>query len=164
MQDYHKFVTTTFVSCPLIPDLALAWLQLLEEVGELMEAIVEDAPTQVIKSELGDVLYWFALIGNQLNWSLPDSSKVDDLGSAFKPMLPILLGATGIVKRIFRDDQGVLTYARRGLLLTELELAYYHFVSLCAMYGYTPEAIAKGNMQKLNRRLEQGTIVGEGDR
>jgi NTP pyrophosphatase (non-canonical NTP hydrolase) len=69
----------------------------------------------------------------------------------------------GAVKRIIRDDGGVLTEERRKQLISEVSDCIWYISQLCTELGVTFEEVAHRNLIKLNNRKERGTLMGSGD-
>lgn len=69
----------------------------------------------------------------------------------------------GKIKKIMRDDNGVLTEAARIAIAKELgDLQWY--VARCASEISIPlDTIAQMNLDKLSARKEKGTLQGSGD-
>lgn len=69
----------------------------------------------------------------------------------------------GIVKKIFRDNSGILTPEVREKLIKELgDLLWY--ISCCAFeIGTSLNDIAERNIEKLAGRALRGTLSGSGD-
>lgn len=69
----------------------------------------------------------------------------------------------GAVRRIVRDDEGVLTSSRRSKLLDELGDVYWYLAVLSDKLGFTLEEVAARNIEKLEDRRKRNKIKGEGD-
>ena len=67
------------------------------------------------------------------------------------------------VKKIIRDDKGVVTELRRTQLEDELSDCFWYLVRLADELNLDCNKILKRNMQKLNSRKERGKIGGSGD-
>ena len=66
------------------------------------------------------------------------------------------------VKRIHRDDDGVLTDERRKKLIAELGEILWYLANLADELGVNLSEVAKGNLDKLKARVIRGRINGEG--
>jgi NTP pyrophosphatase (non-canonical NTP hydrolase) len=66
-------------------------------------------------------------------------------------------------KRIVRDDNFVLTEARRDKLIRESGDVFWYLAQLATALGVTLEEVARINIAKLKARQEQGKLKGEGD-
>jgi NTP pyrophosphatase (non-canonical NTP hydrolase) len=91
--------------------------------------------------------------------------KVGD--AAFVSKILGLCGESGEVaekfKKILRDKQGKLTAADRQEIIKELGDVLWYIATL-ARYLDTPlSEVAEHNVSKLQTRLEQGKISGDGD-
>lgn len=67
------------------------------------------------------------------------------------------------VKKILRDDEGVVTAARRAELLAEVGDVLWYVAMLADELGLTLAEVAAGNLDKLAGRAAAGTIQGAGD-
>lgn len=67
------------------------------------------------------------------------------------------------IKKIFRDDQGMLTEARIEQLSGELGDILWYIAELATKLNLPLERIALENIQKLQSRNERRKITGEGD-
>ena len=67
------------------------------------------------------------------------------------------------IKKLFRDDNGVLTAERKAILEKELGDVLWYLTQIATDAGLSLEAVARGNLEKLFSRKERGKIVGDGD-
>jgi len=67
------------------------------------------------------------------------------------------------VKRMLRDDAGVLTDARRAALAAELGDVLWYVAQVATEAGLDLDAIAAENLVKLRSRRERSALSGEGD-
>jgi len=67
------------------------------------------------------------------------------------------------VKKMMRDDAGVLTKDRKKLLIKELGDVLWYLANIASDINVTLEDIAKSNLQKLNLRKEKNMLHGDGD-
>ena len=67
------------------------------------------------------------------------------------------------VKKIVRDDGGVITDAKRDGIALELGDLLWYVSQLAAEIDYSLEDIAQMNLDKLFSRKERGVIAGSGD-
>ena len=78
-----------------------------------------------------------------------------------------LLGEVGELanklKRQYRDDDGILTQARRDELLCEAGDALWYLAMVARELGTTVEEIARRNLAKLADRQARGALHGAGD-
>ncbi|NQV12120.1 nucleoside triphosphate pyrophosphohydrolase family protein [Candidatus Uhrbacteria bacterium] len=78
-----------------------------------------------------------------------------------------LVGETGEVadkiKKMIRDDGGMLTAERRELLKKELGDVMWYLAQLCTELGFDMDEIANQNLEKLFSRKERGVLKGDGD-
>ena len=78
-----------------------------------------------------------------------------------------LAGAAGevaeTVKKLLRDDDGVLGDERRAALAGELGDVLWYVAQVATEAGLELEAIAEANLQKLLSRAQRGVLSGSGD-
>lgn len=76
-------------------------------------------------------------------------------------------GETGEVlehlKKIVRDNDGVITDERRDAVFKELGDVIWYLGRLCTEFGFTFSDVAEANIAKLLDRLERNVIHGSGD-
>lgn len=69
----------------------------------------------------------------------------------------------GKVKKMFRDDGGVMTDARKEEIKKELGDVLWYLAQIATELEIPFDEIAKANLEKLFSRLERGKIHGNGD-
>lgn len=67
------------------------------------------------------------------------------------------------VKKIMRDDGGVITEERRLNLMKELGDLLWYVGAMCNELGVSMDTVAQMNLAKLRARKENNTIQGDGD-
>lgn len=67
------------------------------------------------------------------------------------------------IKKIMRDDDGILTIEKRNELIAEMGDVLWYLAALATELKTSLNTIAYQNLDKLFSRLENGTIKGEGD-
>jgi NTP pyrophosphatase (non-canonical NTP hydrolase) len=67
------------------------------------------------------------------------------------------------VKKTLRDDDGVLTDARRAALAGELGDVLWYLAQVATEAGLDLDEIAEGNIAKLRSRQERAVLQGSGD-
>ena len=67
------------------------------------------------------------------------------------------------VKKVYRDDGGVLTVAAQEQLAKEVGDVLWYVAMMAKEFGYTLEEVAQMNVDKLESRYKRGAIQGEGD-
>ncbi len=123
-------------------------------------------------SELGDYFWYGAGLATELSINLADeiSEFSDFLSSGAELNLKLSglgLGISGLVqnelKKIIRDDNGIVT-EERLLKLTHLIVLYIEAgYELCKSLGINPLLVFESNVAKLSSRKERGVIQGSGD-
>jgi NTP pyrophosphatase (non-canonical NTP hydrolase) len=69
----------------------------------------------------------------------------------------------GKIKKIFRDNNGLIGEAERLALKGELGDVLWYLTQVCTELDLSLDEVAEHNIDKLYSRLERGTIGGEGD-
>lgn len=69
----------------------------------------------------------------------------------------------GKIKKILRDDGGVLTSEKRQMIEKEMGDNLWYLSQLANEMGSSLEQIALGNVDKLRDRRERGVLAGDGD-
>jgi len=67
------------------------------------------------------------------------------------------------VKKMFRDDEGVLTPERREILKKECGDVLWYIANMARRLGVTLDEVAEANIKKIQDRKERGTQHGSGD-
>ena len=87
-------------------------------------------------------------------------------GNIYYPTLG-LCGESGEVaekvKKIIRDDNGVISYDKRLEIKKELGDVLWYLSNLSSELGLSLEEIAELNIQKLHERMKNNKLHGEGD-
>ena len=95
------------------------------------------------------------------------TAKYPDIKERFVyPMLG-LSGEAGEVankvKKIFRDDGGIVKEERKEEIKNELGDLLWYISQLAGDLGMSLDDIAVSNIEKLSKRFENNTIKGDGD-
>lgn len=69
----------------------------------------------------------------------------------------------GKVKKIIRDDDGILSQEKRKQLISELSDVLWYCAAVASELGMSLGKIAEDNLKKLADRAERGVIGGSGD-
>ncbi len=67
------------------------------------------------------------------------------------------------VKKMLRDDSGVLTEERRAALGAELGDVLWYVAQVATEAGLDLDALAEENLEKLRSRASRGALSGDGD-
>jgi len=67
------------------------------------------------------------------------------------------------IKKMLRDDKGVLTHDKRKSLIGELGDVLWYLSALAKELDTDLESIAQYNLEKIKGRKERGTQSGNGD-
>lgn len=78
-----------------------------------------------------------------------------------------LAGETGevaeTVKKLYRDDKGILTDERKAKLVKEMGDVCWYLAALCTEIGVDLGDVARANLDKLHSREERHVLHGDGD-
>ena len=69
----------------------------------------------------------------------------------------------GKIKRVMRDDEGLLSSQMRLQIAHELGDVLFNVAVMGNLIGYDLDLIARSNLAKCLRRLKHGTVHGSGD-
>lgn len=103
-----------------------------------------------------------------------DSYQIAAMSTMFYPeehrILFLTLGLTGEagevanqVKKVYRDDNGVVSPERREKIIKELGDVLWYMATLCVDLNITMGEIASRNIDMLADREKRGTLGGDGD-
>lgn len=67
------------------------------------------------------------------------------------------------VKKMLRDDNGVITPERKAKLFSEIGDQFWYISELCSRLGFNMGEVAKANIAKLLDRKARGVLHGSGD-
>lgn len=97
--------------------------------------------------------------------AINDTADYDEKWNIIYPSLG--LGEAGEVqnqiKKILRDDAGILTDTRKEKIEKELGDLFWNTVKLCLDCGLDPNEVVQKNADKLADRKLRGVIRGDGD-
>ena len=67
------------------------------------------------------------------------------------------------VKKMIRDDGGILTEERRQSIIKELGDVLWYLAAIASDIDVSLEEVARHNLEKLNLRKKKGVLKGDGD-
>ena len=67
------------------------------------------------------------------------------------------------VKKVLRDDDGVLTEEKRHQIKQELGGVMWYIANVCSELGISLDEVLQWNLDELASRAERGTLKGSGD-
>lgn len=95
------------------------------------------------------------------------TAKYPIVGESFVYPTLGLVGEAGEVaekvKKLFRNDGGVLTDIHREEIKKELGDVLWYMAALSHELGFTLDEVAEANIKKLRSRMERGVIKSSGD-
>lgn len=134
--------------------------------SEVSEVITEAMTPEELAGELGDVFWYVAMLANHLDVRIDDLSRHRFADPSADELTRTLLAGSGLVcslaKKAIRDDQGVVTEARRTRLIYEVATCVSAAESLCWDAGVPVAKVLNDNLSKLARRSDEGVLTGDG--
>ena len=95
------------------------------------------------------------------------TAKYPTIGKDFIYPILGLVGEAGEtankVKKIFRDDNGEITEARKNEIAKEFGDLLWYIAECCTAFGLSLESVAIDNIEKLKKRQLENKITGDGD-
>lgn len=70
---------------------------------------------------------------------------------------------TGIISKVYRDDNGIVSEEVKNKLKREIGDVCYFIAEMCNVLNVSFEEILKINVEKLRDRKERGVLQGSGD-
>jgi len=70
----------------------------------------------------------------------------------------------GKIKKVFRDNGGVVTQEMREAIKAELGDVLWYLAQVCTELDLSLQEVAQSNLDKLLSRMERGVIRGDGDK
>lgn len=165
-------------TCIYYPTLGLAG-----EYGELIEKM-HNSDHGLILKEVGDLLWYISNLANDLEITLTEMLAIigctatrfeqlelfalENRGSLQvgnpRDFMGIKIGSIcEMVKKLYRDDDGILTADRRTNILVSLAWILVGICVLVSTFDVRLEPIAAQNLRKLASRKQRGVIQGDGD-
>lgn len=136
-------------------------IAVFEESGELLEKLDEGANPKDIAKELGDILWYSAMIFHELNEDFVFSIKKEYMTT--DKLMVHNCRIAGIVKKSQRDDNGVLNDEKRKLLKEHLNYVLTFVYNVANQIGFTIEDVCDMNIKKIEDRQKRGKLSGSGD-
>lgn len=181
--EYQRMALTTAMYPDRGSNLTYPALGLAGESGEICEKVRGKPATageRALAKELGDVLWYVAILADELGAQLSQIARWRVGIDAFQKAVVEedknrdladrglgLAGAAGNVcdrvKKMFRDDGGTLTDTRRVAIVAGLGQVLRCVSLMATNLGESLERIAEINVEKLASRKRRGTITGDGD-
>ena len=182
LNEYQEGAISTAIypiaTCIYYPTLGLAG-----EYGELIEKMHKGDHGLVLK-EVGDLLWYISNLANDLECTLTEMLALvgctatrfeqlelfalDNRGSLQvgnpRDFMGIKIGSIcEKVKKLYRDDDGILTTDRRTNILASLAWVLIGICVLVSTFDVRLEPVAAQNLRKLASRKQRNVIQGDGD-
>lgn len=136
-------------------------IAVFEESGELIEKLEESAPAKDIAKELGDILWYCAMIFHELDEDFV--FKIERGYLTTDKLMTHNCRIAGIIKKSQRDENGILIDDKRRELKSHLNFVLTFVYNVASQIGYTIEDICDMNIEKIKDRVARGTLSGSGD-
>lgn len=136
-------------------------IAVFEESGELIEKLDESAKPKDIAKELGDILWYCAMVFHEL-----DEDFVFKIQKEYMTTDKLMMHNSriaGIIKKSQRDENGKLENDKRENLKFHLNFVLTFVYNVANQIGFTIEDVCDMNIKKINDRIERGTLSGSGD-
>lgn len=153
-------------------------LGLASEIGEAMELVLRwESNTSLLKKELGDILWYCSELSRNIGSTLKDTvcdqadtfgeyfafekiCPMEDLGNVLMHMNVCSAEIAGMVKRTLRGDYKKIN---PDAIKKRIKDVVRGCALLAASIGSTLQEVAELNIQKLQKRKRDDTIMGSGD-
>lgn len=182
---YDKINHSLKLPTHIVPNFAYLTFGVAGEIGELVEKFEEgkltndlDLPSyeQLIKKEIGDVLWYLTIMRFYVFEEIDNKESIkyfqttcaltlkESPATFFTEFQNISLKVCETVKKQLRDYNGGLEVnGFRTKMLGYIYRLTEDLAILCNLYGLSLEEIAEDNIIKLLDRADRGVIHGEGD-
>jgi len=182
LNEYQDDAISTAIY-PLTTSIYYPALGLAGEYGELIEKMHKGDHGLILK-EMGDLLWYIANLANDLECTLTEMlALIGCTATRFEQLELFALDSRGglqvgnprdfmgikigaiceKVKKLYRDDDGILTAERRTNILTSLAWVLIGICVLSSEFSVRVEPIAELNLRKLASRKQREVIHGDGD-
>lgn len=162
-------------------------LGLCGEVGELVEKLFSDnTDKDSIKGELGDICWYYFITMSKLGFTPEDifetnnihefistnedynhfinfTNNPSNVKGIFENIVYYVNTSMNKIKKIWRDTNWELSEKSRLYLQQNLKYAGINIFVLCEFFDIDILDVLNYNLDKLNKRLENNTIHGDGD-
>jgi len=164
LKEYQEKARGTAIYPNLGNNLHYPVLGIVGEWGEFCSKVADGASKRLIKLELGDVLWYIANLACEIGISLEESKcRKVSLRRSLKKM-PIIIGVLAeTVKKIERDDAGLLSPKRKKIISKSLKDLLCCIDAISKKFGFSLEDVASVNLEKLSSRKKRNRLRGEGD-
>lgn len=136
-------------------------IAVFEECGELVEKLEIASPHTEIAKELGDVLWYCAMVYHEL-----DEDFIFTVEKTYMTPLKLMIElskAAGIIKKSQRDQDGVLTEDKKKELLVYMDFVLSFVHNVGNQIDFTIQEICDMNIKKIESRQARGQLSGQGD-
>lgn len=166
LSEYQKLSRQTAI----YPDMGLLYpvLGLAGEAGELLDKDQDGSSLEAFGGELGDVLWYISQTATEANMKLEDIAQESTIfgkntSDSCVHLVVCVARVSECVKKMLRDDGGVLTTERHKQLYMLLKDVLSSWLGVAQNVGLDPADVAASNINKLFSRRERGVLKGSGD-
>lgn len=136
-------------------------IAVLEESIEIFEKIEINASKEEIVKELGDLLWYTAMIFHEFKKPFV-FNKID--GYITPSRFIIHSGnLASILKKTLRDNNGDFTEDKLKEFFSIIDLMLSFVSNVSLQLGFELQDVARINIDKINDRIKRGTLQGSGD-
>lgn len=161
LSEYKKAALSTAFYPNIGSNILYPIIAVFEESGELIEKLEESADAKDIAKELGDILWYCAMIFHELNEDFV--FKIEKSYLTTNKLMTHNSRIAGIIKKSQRDENGILKGEKRLELKMHLNFVLTFVYNTSNQIGYTIEEVCDMNISKIEDRIERGTLAGSGD-
>ncbi|MBM26143.1 MAG: hypothetical protein CL760_10770 [Chloroflexi bacterium] len=136
-------------------------IAIVEECGELMEKLEDGSPHEAIAKELGDILWYSAMVYHELDEDF--SFRLEKTYMIPSKLIIYLSKISGIIKKSQRDQNGEISEEKKKELLNHMDLLLSFVHNVGSQIDYTIEEVCDMNIRKIESRKERGMLAGSGD-
>lgn len=161
LEDYKKDALKTAYYPNMGSNIEYPVIAVLEESIEIFEKIECSASKEEIVKELGDLLWYTAMIFYEFDKKL----EFTQIGIYTTPSNFIINSGklASILKKTLRDDNGVFKKDKLDEFFKTIDYMLSFVMNVASQLGYTLEEVAEINIDKINDRIVRGTLSGSGD-
>lgn len=161
LSEYKKDALSTAFYPNIGENILYPIIAVFEESGELIEKLEESAPPKDIAKELGDILWYCAMIFHELDEDFV--FKIEKGYLTTDKLMTHNCRIAGIIKKSQRDENGVLVDNKRAELKGHLNFVLTFVCNVANQIGFSLEEICDMNIRKIEDRVKRGTLSGSGD-
>ena len=161
LEEYKKDALKTAFYPNMGSNIEYPVLAILEESIEIFEKIELSATKEEIVKELGDLLWYTAMIFYEFKKPF-EFTQVDEYTTPSNFIIKSGKLAS-ILKKTLRDNDGIFTEQKLEEFFSIINNMLSFVMNVAAQLGFTLEEVAQINIEKINDRIKRGKLQGSGD-